>query len=223
MMHISFKNSMTIHHKKLRAVQLILYFKCKDLNNTVKDPNLHTSTTTCTHTQSVGIWHMLLCSLPVPPSPHSFIHSFFHAFTFTLTMNLNFRLSSDRMKRDEKGGEGAFFSSSKPTLWPHDLQTTLPSSCLLNSQLQNPQHIQFLRYDTTWIWQSWKGRQKKWTHGHKSPHLPVFCLICYFCTLHSSTDGLSIDFDLFRLRLALCVSMCLCGVGVEKLLLLIPI
>lgn len=38
------------------------------------------------------------------------------------------------------------------------------------------------------------------------------CLISLFYTLHSSTDGLSIDFDLLCLSLAVCEHVCACMV-----------
>ncbi len=148
------------------------------------------------------------CPSPIPPFIHSFIHS--HSL-WQWIWTSDWVRGGVKEWKGEGGREGTFFSSSKPTLWPHDLQTTLPSSCLLNSQLQTSTYSVFKIWLNMNI--SWMGRQKKWTHGHKSPHLPLFCLICYFCTLHSSTDGLSIDFDLFCLRLALCEYVLMWGGG----------
>lgn len=162
-------------------------------------------------------------SMPPPP-----IHSFFHSFRFTLTMNLNFRLSSRLKEWKEKKREGGRFlfllwaypltlrpcrgadSPFPPLPPPLPQPPDIPSNKTLNM-------FSFLRNVTTWVWQSWKrGDKTNMCHADaltQNRHARRRCLICLFYILHSSTDGLSIDFDLFCLSLTLWACVCMWGGG----------
>lgn len=145
-----------------------------------------------------------------PQSP-PFIHP------FTVTVNLNFRQSSPSSagKREENGGGmKRGISCSEHSLWPPDptpdFTALAPSHFLNPSKVLSFQKLQvyFFYFD---ISQNEKMRWKKLTFTDH--HAFYGCLIFLFYTLHSSPDGLSIDFDLACLCSALRACRVWVGVG----------
>lgn len=165
-------------------------------------------------------------ALPSNHSPHSFTLSSIH---FDNEFELQTEFAAEWKKRKEKkrvvGGRGYFlalsFLSDLMTLhWARQPSLPLPlplaSSTLDILSYKTINMFNFLSYVTTWIWLL-EGETRE-SSGHKSPHLTLLCLIYLFYTLHSSTDGLSIDFDLSCLGLASWACGCLSLVGVVRLL-----
>lgn len=160
-----------------------------------------------TQTHTRGLFDTCCQNLPPPARPHSLILSFIY-FDNEFKVQTEGGGGVKEWKEKERGGRVHSSSSSEPTLWPYDPaqgQTVLPLPLL--SLIPHS-----LSYKTFKHMQVFKGMLHTATN-HRTCHHPL-CLICLFCTLHTNTDGLSIDFDLFWLGLALCASMLCAGVGV---------
>lgn len=112
-------------------------------------------------------------------------------------------------KREENGGgiKGGI-SCSEPSLGPPD---PTPDSTAL-TLLSFPQPLNTFSFQKTQesfflIFHKMSGWDER-----TEPHTFCGCLVSRFYTLHSSADGLSIDFDLT----CLCSALCAWGVGVWR-------
>lgn len=136
------------------------------------------------------------------PCHHSFIHSLWQ-WIWTL----------DRVhcQVEEKGKNGGGIkggiSCSEPSLWPPD--PTPDSNAYTLLSFPQPLDIFFLPKAPTIFFFLIFHKMSGWDE-RTDPRTFCGCLVYRFYTLHSSPDGLSLDFDLT----CLCSALRACGVGV---------
>lgn len=138
-------------------------------------------------------------SRPAAATSRSFLRPFALTMSWTSARDHGALKERRRKRWGRVRGSGILFSSSKPTLWPQDPPLDLTAPLPLPPSLPYPldiftctipQHIHFV-WDMSQHENGWDKRNM-WT---RSPHL-LSLLGLFFYTLHTSADGLSIDFDL---------------------------
>lgn len=149
-----------------------------------------------------------------------FTHSFIHSLWQWIWTSDRVHSGVNEKKGEEKGGGRFYFlalSLLSDLMTPHTRPDSppFPSPQLprhWHSRLQNPLTLIFFKICHNMNMAVGRGDERIAWRQITAPALALFDLP--FSPMHSSTDGLSIDFDLSRLGLALWACGCLSLVGV---------